>query len=646
VLIVGTNPGHNGAVAVVRDRELLFCLESEKDSFLRHQVLTPMTMLDGLELAGEIPDVIALGGQEKEGWFTGAKRGLAAGYLGTQAIQQRQAIISDKPVTFFSSSHVRSHIMMAAGMAPPDDEELRAVLVWEGNDGSFYLLDNQWDVIREIPVLRFPGTRYKLLYAIADPRYEDWVNDTRGDEAGKIMALAGYGDSAAADADLKKAVERILEPNSWGPTKGDYRDCPFYNKGVEAPETKVAASLLQDRLFEIFARAALKHIPAGIPLYISGGCGLNCDWNTMWRELGHFSSVFVPPCADDSGSALGTVLDALYALTGDPRIEWDVYCGLEFEWDSEPDSSRWARRPMRQAEVADALAGGRVAAWVQGRWEMGPRALGNRSLLAEPFDRDTLERLNHVKKREGYRPIAPCCRIEDAGKVFDADFHDPYMLYFRRVRDSRLGAVTHVDGSARAQTVTKESNAPLHGLLSAFAELHGVGVLCNTSLNYKGLGFINNMSDLVHYCEEQGVPDMVVGDTWFQRVEDPIALMTSDDPKRTRLVRALISENIPEGATVLVISQGKDEMLDLNGRHAWHFPQNEDGSFHGHHPADSGEAIAWVEKLKDKGASYFVIPAPDFWWLEFYSEFAQHLMSNYRVVARDEALAAVFALQE
>ena len=110
---------------------------------------------------------------------------------------------------------------------------------------------------------------------------------------------------------------------------------------------------------------------------------MNCDWNAAWRELGHFSSVFVPPCTNDSGSALGTGLDALASITGDPRIDWDVYCGLEFEWDAEPDPTYWTRQPLDMGNVADALVGGRIFAWVQGRYEMGPRALGNRSLLAE-----------------------------------------------------------------------------------------------------------------------------------------------------------------------------------------------------------------------------------------------------------------------
>jgi hydroxymethyl cephem carbamoyltransferase len=166
------------------------------------------------------------------------------------------------------------------------------------------------------------------------------------------------------------------------------------------------------------------------------------------------------------------------------------------------------------------LAAGRIVAWVQGRWEIGPRALGNRSILAEPYTVATRHRLNGIKQRESYRPIAPCCRIEDVAAVFDEGFDDPHMLFFQKVRSKALQAVTHVDGSARVQTVSAQSNSALHQLLTAFAECWGVGVLCNTSLNFKGTGFINRMSDLVRFCELRGISDMVVGDNWFRRHGD------------------------------------------------------------------------------------------------------------------------------
>ncbi len=514
MLILAVKPGHDGAIAAIKDRQLLFSLESEKDSFGRYALLNPMTILAAVERLGELPDVVAIGG-----WYKAAvsPNEVGAGYSGVFAVEERPGRIFGHDVQVFSSSHTRSHIWMGAGMAPPDEATARAVLVWEGIEGAFYLLDERWNIVREIPVLDRPGDRYAMVFGIADPKFPDEARYVRLGDSGKLMALAAFARPEDAPPEAVAVVDRLLDPNLGRPPKGNFADTALHNAGVESDITKFAAALITKRIFDLYADVARAELPEGIPLYISGGCGLNCDWNSMWRELGHFSSVFVPPCANDSGSALGTALDALHAATGDPRIEWDVYCGLDFDTDMEPDVGRWERQSLDDRAVAEALGGGDVIAWVQGRWEMGPRALGNRSLLAEPFTAATRDRLNKIKLREDYRPIAPVCRLEDAGAVFDRDFPDPFMLYFRRVTVDTLGAVTHVDGSARAQTVTAESNARLHSLLSAFAERHGVGLLCNTSLNFRGLGFINRMSDLVAYAEGTGLEGMVVGDTWFRR---------------------------------------------------------------------------------------------------------------------------------
>jgi hydroxymethyl cephem carbamoyltransferase len=515
-------PGaHDGAVAAVRDRQLLFSLESEKDSFPRHAPFEATAMLNMADHLEDMPDVIALGGGMKEPHTLG-RPVIGAGYEGMEEGRFVPGKFFGHDVQMFTSSHERSHIMMSIGLAPRNDSDRHALVVWEGGLGHIYLLDGDLKVLLRQEVLRQPGNRYAFLFGLADPNLPDaHEGGVVMANAGKLMAIAAYGDPNTTDPAAVEAVERIiaaeriLRPGTSTGSKAEWRDSPLYNIGVESQLTKDTAALLTKRIFEIFAEAAQQHLPEGIPFYIGGGCGLNCDWNVMWRELGHFSSVFVPPCTSDSGSAIGTALDALYAATGDPHIDWSVYSGLEFEWDVDPDPTRWKRQPLDEKALADTLSSGRIVAWVQGRWEIGPRALGNRSLLAEPFSPATRDELNRIKRREGYRPVAPCCRLEDAGELFMDASDDPYMLYFRHVRDGRLGAVTHVDGTARSQMVTPETNEALYGLLSAFAERHGVGILCNTSLNFSGCGFINRMSDLLSYCQRRGVPEMVVGDAWF-----------------------------------------------------------------------------------------------------------------------------------
>jgi len=519
MLIVALKPGHDGAVAAIDNRRLLYSLESEKDSRPRYSPILPTTILDIAERLDAVPDVVALGGwsdlRPTRITYTGA------GYEGTHEPAVTTSRFFGKEVRFFTSTHERSHIYMALGMAPKDEAPLRTVLVWEGDVGAFYVVDSEQRIVRKVPVMNGPGARFSFLFGLADPTFPDSGGKPRLNDAGKLMALAAFGNAADAKSDITHVVERILKQDSMYPApKAEYRDSVLYNAGVESDECKTAAALLTERLFETFAAVAREQMPEGSPLYISGGCGLNCDWNSLWAGLGHFSSVFVAPCTNDSGSALGTAIDALSTFTGDPHIEWSVYSGLDFVTDTLPDAGRWRSRPLDHDALSDALATGRIVAWVQGRWEIGPRALCNRSLLADPFAAATRDRLNAIKQREDYRPIAPCCRVEDLGTVFHEDFEDPYMLYFRRVRESSgLHAVTHVDGSARVQTVRDSGNPQMHRLLSSFAARRGVGVLYNTSLNFNGEGFINRMSDLAFYCELRGVRDMVVGDTWYQRIE-------------------------------------------------------------------------------------------------------------------------------
>jgi hydroxymethyl cephem carbamoyltransferase len=517
MFILSFKPGHDGSIAAVQDGVLLCLLESEKDSFGRHASLTPDTVLQVADRVGALPDVVAVGGWQDTG--CPPIRGVAgAGYEGLATVDTTRSFFG-KQVRYFSSTHERSHVYGAVGMAPAGPFDLQAVLVWEGLTGAFYLIDDGHRIVRRIPVLDQPGSKYAALFALCDPGFPDRdCPDFKN--SGKLMALAAYGDASDADAAIRDSVERLLVLASANPfDKGAFRDSSLYGAGVTSAACTTAAALLTERIFELFAAAAKEHLPAGLPLRISGGCGLNCAWNTAWSRLGHFSSVFVPPCPNDSGSALGTALDAQHAVTGSPLCEWSVYAGLEFVDDVVPDPEVWSAGAADDARLAAALAAEHVVAWVQGRWEIGPRALGNRSLLASPYRSAARDRLNAIKAREEYRPIAPACRVEDLARCFDETLEDPYMLYFRRVIDPSLEAVTHVDSSARVQTVSRSSNPRLHQLLTAFATRTGRGVLCNTSLNFNGHGFINRMSDLAEYCEGRGVDDMVVGDTWYARRE-------------------------------------------------------------------------------------------------------------------------------
>jgi hydroxymethyl cephem carbamoyltransferase len=178
----------------------------------------------------------------------------------------------------------------------------------------------------------------------------------------------------------------------------------------------------------------------------------------------------------------------------------------------------WSARPLDAGALAREVAASAVVAWIEGRADIGPRALGTRSLLASAHRPEITEVLNGLKRREGYRPIAPVCLEEDAGTVFVEDFPDPYMLHFRTVRDrARHGAVAHRDGTARAQTIGPGSRLRLRDLLCATRAVEGAGVLCNTSLSRPGRGFVNRLTDAFALCEDLGIDHLVVDGTWLRR---------------------------------------------------------------------------------------------------------------------------------
>jgi hydroxymethyl cephem carbamoyltransferase len=413
----------------VEDDRLLWRLESEKDTYPRYAQLTPTTLLAVAERLDRVPNVIAL-----RGWAKPRTRSpIGAGYSGVDAVQQGRMRFFGKDVAYFSSSHERSHLMTALGMARPEAHDLTTVLVWEGVIGSFYLVDQRWQVVRTVPVLAHPRDRYAFLFSLADPTFPDRGSTPRSDGSGKLMALAAHGDPTDADTDIKAVVDRILTTDVLNPApKAEFASTALYNAGVESQATKTAAALLTQRIFDGFAEAAVRELPAGTPLRISGVRSellLELLASARPFQLSVRSSM---PQRFRLGHRHG--YRCACASSHRQPIEWSVYGGLEFIHDSKPDSRRWRCQPRDDRSLAAAIASGRVVARVQCRREIGPRALGNRSLLAEPYSPVTQDKLNAIKQREQYQPIAPCCREQDLAEAFIEDFPDLFMLYFRRVR--------------------------------------------------------------------------------------------------------------------------------------------------------------------------------------------------------------------
>jgi carbamoyltransferase len=382
----------------------------------------------------------------------------------------------------------------SAYLAAPFDE--CAVLVMDGRGEQACSSYGEWrgGRYRRIGQLDYPHS-LGLLYE----EVTSHLGFLRSSDEYKVMALAAYGAPryAAQFSDLVRyrgegryEVRRADWTVLLGPPRE--RGAPLESRHADIAHSLQAA--LEDTVLRIVhwlqARSGMRQ------LAMAGGVALNCVMNARLREQGPFSDIWVQPAAGDAGTALGAALWVDAAQRGDGR-RWRMehaFLGPDFsEAQIEQllrDAKLAYRRPREIVhETARLLAEDKVVGWFQGRMEFGPRALGARSILASPINPSMQDRLNQIKDREDFRPVAPVVLEEAAGDWFVDGGRSPFMLFVYRVRPDkaeRIPAVRHVDGTARIQTINRGQHAAYYDLVRAFGELTGVPVLVNTSFNTRG----------------------------------------------------------------------------------------------------------------------------------------------------------------
>ncbi|HEX5908595.1 MAG TPA: carbamoyltransferase C-terminal domain-containing protein [Propionibacteriaceae bacterium] len=344
----------------------------------------------------------------------------------------------------------------------------------------------------------------------------------RSSDEYKVMAMASYGEPRHLDHFRQLAYATPdggfqTEPVDWtsfAPQRRLGEDFDERHADLAATVQVVLEEVLLDLCTWLYARTGSSR------LALAGGVALNCVANTRLLDEGPFEEIWVQPAAGDSGTALGAAL-TVAADAGDDLLPMTT-AALGRGWSDEQIESalntariRYERPSDIATTAAKIIAENGIVAWFQGRAEYGPRALGHRSLLAHPAQADNVERLNDIKGREQFRPVAPMVLTDRAAGIFTrGPIPSPYMLFVHDVAPAwqdRLQAVTHVDGTARIQTVEATDDPLTAGLLIEFEQLTGIPVVVNTSLNTAGRPMVDSPRDVLELFGSAPVDALAIG---------------------------------------------------------------------------------------------------------------------------------------
>jgi carbamoyltransferase len=374
----------------------------------------------------------------------------------------------------------------------------------------------------------------------------------------KVMALASYGNT-----DFVKDFREMIQlgangqytitnqnfPERFGPQRLRHQE-------FNAHHFNIAHSLqtaLEETLLEL--TAWLQKETSSANLCMAGGVALNCVANARIRDAKAFKNIWVQPASGDDGTALGAALWIDAHQRNSQQREFTMnhaYWGPEYSDADIEKFMQWCKIPYRQMdnvaeETAEMLAQDKIIGWYQGRMEFGPRALGSRSILASPINPEMQARLNEVKDREDFRPVAPVILEEEAGNWFEGAEHSPFMLFVYDVKADkadRIPAVRHTDGTARIQTVNEQQNKKYYDLLKAFHRKTGVPVLINTSFNTLGKPIVCTPRDAIECFWSSPFDALIIGSFIIEK--------NADIRRHTNVPTAAIAQELPAGTAVAI----------------------------------------------------------------------------------------------
>jgi carbamoyltransferase len=548
LLICGIKVSHDAGIAVIEDGNVLFSVEVEKlENAHRYSPLGDLDRVAHI-LKSEGLDPGDIGQFVVDGWFvegvddTEVTEPAVLAARGGGRVPIPVAPYQDRPggnplarysfadhtlgtaaPGYASYHHVSNHLLggyCSSPFAARGEDAL--VLVWDGGTAPrLYEVTARTGAVRAVTtLLPITGDIFGEFSSHLDPFFRgaqgfspDEIMRHHLSVAGKAMAYAALGrveeeafpvfDNVLAQfpdvsAENSKAASMKLIGGRDELLPG------LSNADLIATFQEYLGSRLMGRLSSFLRGQRLSAEPN---LVMAGGCALNIKWNSRLRRSGLVRDLWIPPFPNDSGAAIGTASCEMFRHGQHRALSWDVYSGPQLALGNIPPG--WRMLGCGEREVAGLLhATGEPVVVLSGRAEIGPRALGNRSILAPATDPAMKDRLNAIKDRAHYRPVAPICLTARAAEVFTPGGSDPYMLFEHRPRAgwaARIPAVLHLDGTARLQTIDASAGSPAGRILEFYAALSGIPVLCNTSANFSGRGFFPDVASALRWGQTKYV---------------------------------------------------------------------------------------------------------------------------------------------
>jgi carbamoyltransferase len=541
---------HDSSACLVRDGELLFAVAEERLSRRKHDARFPalaiQACLDFAKIRADQLEEICLGWQppgatyrhDLKLYLTGQwpinylnvlnstrhfaslrhQKGGAKPFLQQFGPTRARYRFVDHHLAHAISAYFYSGFDDAAIVVMDGRGAWEATSVWHGSKGRVY------------PVLTidWPDS-LGLFYAV----FTGFLGFVPNSDEWKVMGLAPYGGPGvdlSMFLDVQAAPYKVHTARLVGDGSGSYAGWPAVLGAPREPESDIS-EVHKDVAYavqELCEAAMLNVVRLALEktgsrnLCLAGGVALNSKANGKIAAAGIVDNLFVQPAASDDGVALGAALAPF--LDGGQRLPLKpmrhAYLGPAFDDEAIAASLktykiRYTVLPDPAAAAAEFLSQGKILGWYQGRMEFGPRALGSRSILADPRDPEMSTKVNNaVKFREWWRPFAPSVKKEAAPEYLESAYDSPFMILTAQVRPEKrsvIPSVTHVDGSARPQTVEKDINPLYYRLIDEFGKRTGVPVIMNTSFNLRGEAIVHAPTDAIRTFFSSGLDSLVLG---------------------------------------------------------------------------------------------------------------------------------------